>query len=285
MVVKPSPGTQERENRNMGWFSYAVPEFTWDHFYLGRYFNRPRGDFKEYDLIYIEDGGNWGSFTGGGPPVVYMAFDSTLSEEHYRIRYEQAKRADLVLLDHDRLSRFPKARRLSFCVNDHVYKPFPKDTDVAYHCMSGKHSGSPGGVERSELRGYLGDFCKSAGYSYRSGAMGLMEYAASMGSARIVVNWPRTLLNRPHRVFDAMACGACLVTGKLPPLPEEHRQVGVNYVEFEKKEELPVILKRLLDTGEWKPIAEAGYKLVMSEHTWQIRARELRQMLEKELGL
>jgi hypothetical protein len=87
----------------MGYWSYAVPEFEWDHF--------PHADervdlgkFKDYDLIFHEDAG-FCTYDNrhAGPPVAFLAIDSTLTEAHYLKRLEQAKQANLVLVDHDKV--------------------------------------------------------------------------------------------------------------------------------------------------------------------------------------
>jgi len=291
LIVKASPSTRERENRNMGWWSYPVPEFTWEHFSFSKKgFQVETSKFtSDYDLIFHEDGGNWGDYIGGAVPVVYMAIDSTLTDAHYATRLCQATKSDLVLVDHDSLDRFRPAgvpvRRLAYCVNDRIFGPLEKAVDIVFHCGTGARKGMPGGVERTKLRQYLDTVCKQAGYSYRSGAVGLPEYAQSMGQARVVVNWPRTSINRPHRIFDAMACEACVVTGPLPYIEEDHRYAGEHYVEFANNDELPEILSALLIDERWAKIAHSGNELVNERHTWKTRASELRSILNTELGI
>src|SRR5262245_34298610 len=93
----------------MGAFSYPVPEFEWKHFSLGKGFDCDTRQFKEqgFDLIFHEDGGNYGNYTHRAIPIVYHAIDSTLSEDnHYSPRFIQAQKSDLILVDHDRLERF-----------------------------------------------------------------------------------------------------------------------------------------------------------------------------------
>lgn len=291
LFVKGTPSGFQREMRNMGYWSYEVPEFTWEHFNLAGGRCEARNRFRDYDLIFLEDlGGNAGTLTGsGGPPVVYLSVDSTLSERHYTDRRNKASMADLILVDHDKPSRFhldgKRALRLAYCINDHVFKPLEKTLDISFHCGAGASQGQPGGAERVDLRQYLHTLHEIYGYSYRSGSMGLLEYAESMGHSRVIVNWPRTPINRSHRVLDAMACGACLVTGMLPDVPEDKIARDVHYVAFESKEELPYMLESLFSENRWQEVANNGYKLVMENHTWAIRARELREMLSKELGL
>jgi glycosyltransferase involved in cell wall biosynthesis len=289
LVVKGSASNYDRNGRNMGWWSYPVPEFTWHHFYLGDPFRENRSRFRDYDLIFIEDGGNYGKFTGEGPPVAYHIIDSTLSQDHYRVRHEQAKRSDLVLVDHDRLERFvvpgKPVRRFGYCVNDRVFKPLEKSLDFTFYCGTGARKGMPGGVERTELRQYLDGAAKDGGYSFRSGVHPLPLYAENMGKSRVIVNWPRTAINRPHRVFDAMACGACLVTGILPVVSGDCIMPGLHYLDFEDKKELPMIFETVLKNEKWQEIAQKGYELVMLKHTWATRAKELRKMLNEEFGL
>ncbi len=268
-----------------------MPEFTWQHFTLGAPFVCDTRNFKRdgFDLIFVEDGGNWGEFKHNTIPVVYLAVDSTLTPAHYQTRLKQAAQANLVLVDHDKLARFrpagPTVRRFPYCVNDKLFKPLDKTLDVSFHCGTGARKGAAGGRARTELRQYLHEVCTRLGYSYRSGALGLPDYAESMGKSRIVVNLPRTDTNRPHRVFDSMAAGACVVTGRLPHIEEDMRIPGYHYVPFDNIEEIPDILTNLLTDNNWKAIAKNGRDLVTLLHTWRKRSGHLRFMLESEFGI
>lgn len=291
LIVKNSPVTCERERRNMGWWSYPVSEFEWVHFIPGN------GEFDlaglpGFDLIFHEDGGNWCSYVRrpGSPPVVYLSVDSTLSDRHYQERLEQAAKADLVLVDHDRLERFLPTglpvRRLAYCVNDRLFRPRgEKSVDVSFHCGIGERWNAPGSKERAAIRDYLTSVCAQTGWSYRAGGLEVSDYARALACSRIVVNWPRTAINRPHRIFDAMASGACVLTGRLPEVEEDHRVPGVDYLEFDEMGELPGLIERLLENGAWERVAASGHKLVIERHTWAVRAKELRELLARELGL
>lgn len=290
LIVKHKPGPRERERRNMGWWSYSIPEFTWEHFSLGKPFNLPRSQFKDYDVIFHEDGsGNYGVWRGNGPPIVFLSVDSTLTDGHYMTRLNQARCADLILVDHDQLDRFasagPPVRRWNYCVNDHAYKPLAKSIDVVYHCSSSTGTGAPGAEERSLLRAQLDGWCKAGGWSYVSGAVGLDEYTGNMGAGRIVVNLPRTPINRPHRMFDAMACGACVLTGDIPIIDGDNILPGKHYHAFSNTAQIPAMLADLLTDNKWTQAAIDGHELVMAQHTWSVRAAQLRQMLAEELGL
>jgi len=289
LFVKPSPATTRRDDRNMGYWSYSVPEFTWEHFAFQNG-TADLGRFRDYDLIFHEDAGFCKYLNRQiGPPVVYLAIDSTLSDSHYAKRLDQARQADIVLVDHDKADRFrgvcKRVLPFPFCVNDRMFRPgMLKNLDIVNHCSSGSRAEMPGAKERSEMRAFLGEYTRQSGYSYKSGAVGLTEYAANMGDARVVVNWPRTSINRPHRAFDTMACRAALLTGTLPWVDGDLREDGVHHLSAEHWRDFPPLIERLL-AGEWERIAEAGYRLVATRHTWAIRAQELREILAKELRL
>lgn len=290
LFIKPSNATSRREDRNMGYWSYPVDEFTWEHFPHDNQ-RVDLGKFKEYDLIFHEDAG-FCTYANKhkGPPVVYLAIDSTLSDEHLRKRLDQARQADLVLVDHDLLFRFKQTRkpvrRFPYCVNERVFHPVDGKThDIDFHCGAGASRGMPGGQERVDLRTWLHAFAMENDFSYRSGTLGLPEYAASMAGAKVVVNWPRTVINRPHRVFDAMACGAALLTAPIPLNNDDDIWPGEQYWTFESNEILAEQLGLLLRLNEWRMLGEAGYQRVMKRHTWKTRAGELREMLAEVLGL
>ena len=76
-----------------------------------------------------------------------------------------------------------------------------------------------------------------------------------------------------------------MLTGELPQIPEDRLIEGMHYVVFEDGEELPLAFRILLDRQGWQKIAENGLRLVQQNHTWRVRAAELREMLSKDLGL
>lgn len=284
LIVKNTPASFERDARNMGIFSYAIPEFTWQHLAPGKGATLDTRVLKAqgFDLVFHEDGGAWCDYVGGAIPVVYYSIDSTLSEEfHFKPRLEQAKKADLVLIDHDRLERFEPCgkpvRRLSYAVNDLLFRPAErKDIDLCFHCG--------GSAERGMMRALLHEFCKARGYRYVSGAVGLSEYADHMSRAKVVVNLPRNPTNRPHRVFDALSSGAALVTTPIPEVSGEVRRAGQHYLETT----LECIAEKvavLIDNQTWQLLGIGGQELVSQRHTWAVRARELREMLKLELSV
>jgi spore maturation protein CgeB len=279
LVVKCSAGTMERETRNMGYWSYAVPEFEWQHFQFGgkkAYATKMSG----FDLIFQEDAGPR-YFKNARLPIVYLDIDSTLSAGHLQARLERAVQADLILVDQDNPEKFTHlgvpVRRLNYCVNDRLMKDYGQERtlDVSFYCG--------GNEERGQIRQMMREYCPRHKISFETGTLHPIEYARAMARSKIVLNWPRVPANRPHRVFDAMACGACLVTGPLPIVPGDERVEGRDYIQVEAMEDLPATIKQLLDSGEWQGIAAKGKKLVAKYHTWSIRARQLKQILDEEL--
>lgn len=291
LIVKNKPAAFRREDRGMGYFSYYVPEFSWDHITPGKAFKLDTKDLarRGYDLVIHEDGGAWGEYLGRALPVIYLAIDSTLSHEyHYLPRLNQARQADLILVDHDKLERFASTgkpvRRFSYCVNDKIFHPYgDKTADIAYHCNSGNAAPS---VSRSDWRIFLHEFSQANSLIYRSGMLPLSQYAESLSRARLVVNWPRNPQNRPHRVLDTMASGSLLLTGPIPQVSEEGLTEGKDYFVFKDRLDFSHLAKLLLDNAEQREeIARGAYRFVTTNHTWAIRAQQLRHIIKQEFGI
>jgi hypothetical protein len=286
VVVKNTPAAFRREDRSMGMWSYDVPEFTWEFMHPGKHFtlDTPQLKRRGFDLIFHEDGGAWGRYAGRAIPTIYYAIDSTLSDEnHYQPRLKQARQADLILVDHDRLERFAVSNRttarLSYCVNNRLFKPSPdaRAIDVSFHC---------GGDEyRASYRNFLNIYAKRHGWTYSSGTLPLEQYARQMANSKVVVNVPRNLTNRPHRFLDAMACKACLLTQPFALMADETFDFNGCYELFTDADSLETQLVALLEDGGWKCAAEKGYQTVMQNHTWAWRARELRTIIHKEFSI
>lgn len=287
LIHRDSPRSTDK--RMVGIWSYPVPEFTWDHYPVAKGFQLDRANYAgEYDLIFYEDGKLHGRFVGGADiPIAYYVVDSTLTQDHYEQRRQQAAQADLVLVDHDELQRFrwrdgPTVRRLSHCVNDRWFRDYglEKTVDVSFHC---RLVGSP---RRAELEAWLADFCAREGYSYAYGTRYDEDYARAFNRSKVTVNLARTATNRPHRVFDALACRVCLVSSVLPAVEPIAIVPGVHYEEYRyrDREGLAALLHGLL-AGTWGYFAVQGYEHVRKHHTWAARARQLRVMLREELGL
>lgn len=274
-------------HRMVGFWTYEVPEFEVTHIGVKERFRYRLSEFaRDFDVIVREDHRTHGSFVrDANIPVAYYVVDSTLSGGHYKARLGPAKDADLILVEHDRLSRFgglgPPVRRFGYCVNDKLFHDYHLDkaVDVGMYC---RVSGAP---HRRELMDWLEAFCDERGYIFAGGKRVQIKYAQAFNRTRISVNLSRTVTNRPHRVFDAMACRTCLLTSSLPPVSGEVRTAGTHYLEFRECDDLTDTIDRVLASGEWQSIADQGHELVHKQHTWAIRARELRQVFAEEFGL
>jgi len=284
LIHRDSP--RSMDNRMVGIWSYPVPEFEWDHYPQQKGFQLNRTLFEgEYDLIFYEDGKLYGSFYGGDSvPIVYYVVDSTLSEGHYEQRKQQSEQTDLILVDHDRLKRFkggPPVRRLSHCVNDRLFHDYGlhADVDVSYHCRTS------GSREREQMGQWLETFCAEHELEYAGGVRIDEGYAQAFNRSKISVNLTRTPTNRPHRMFDALACHTCVLTSILPEVEPVELVSGVHYATYIDRATLAAAILGLLAAGTWERFAENGYQHVMTYHTWEARARELRLILREELGI
>lgn len=262
----------------VGWWSYSVPEFEWDHFTLKKGFRIKRSTFAEtYDLIVYEDGKLTGRIDRDADiPVAYVVADSTLSEQHYQVRCQQAAlNADMLLVDWDALHRFEHlelpAYRFSFAANDRIFYPRQKVLDVGFFCHP-----TP---ERERLANHLVQFCARRGYSFKYGSRMGTAYAEAIGSAKININLGRNPATRSNRIFDVFLSESCLLCDPLPPVSGEPRQLNEHYLQFRSLDELDLLINELLLEETWQVFAEAAYKLGQQHHTWAVRARQLRQIL------
>ena len=273
--------------RMVGFWAYDVPEFEVKHFGVSGKLNLNAADLVgDFDIIVREDHRTHGRIIKDARiPVAYYIVDSTLSDGHYKSRLGPAREADLILVEHDRLSRFgglgPPVRRFGYCVNDHFFhdRGLDRVVDVGMYC---RVTGAP---ERAELIRWLATFCDERGYFYAAGKRWGGKYPRAFNQTRISVNLSRTVTNRPHRVFDAMACRTCLLTSRLPPVSGEARVAGSHYLEFKDRAELAAVIDETLASGAWQTIADQGCELVQKQHTWAIRAGELRETFAEEFGL
>lgn len=300
-LICKNENSKKRDDRSMGYFSYDVPEFTWEHFIPGKNFKLHADTFKGFDLVFHEDY-PYGDIIGLNIPYVFLSIDSTLSEDHYKARLRQTSLANLVLVDHDDIKRFKtnhcNTYQFPYCVNDKVFYRDNRErtVDIAYHCSSSAHAGIE---QRKHIRQFLHDLSVKHNWNYRSGVLPLDQYAESFRNSKIVVNQSRTPTNRPHRIFDAMACGAMVLTSKIPHLyldrlideTSETWYTNKCYGEYlndkDLEDKLEILLSKNLVDGSnfYESIAERGYNTVMQNHTWSIRAKQLREIINKELGI
>ncbi|RPI29788.1 MAG: glycosyltransferase family 1 protein [Chloroflexota bacterium] len=265
--------------RNLtGWWSYPVPEFTWHTKKVPPINFSAWVDPQAYDLAVLDD---WifGDLTLSGVPLAYVVVDSARSAEQLARNLRQARQARLILVDSDDLSKFPApARRFAYAVNERLYCPRPKTYDVAFLCWP-----TPA---RRIVCDQARQICERHGWSFLTGTYpNFREYAAAIGSARVVIHKAHVEQARSWRVFDVMASRGALLSSPLPTVSRDGIVKGVHYTEYREEAELEHELERLLAGDAWEEIAEAGYRHVLEHHTWSVRAKELREMLSKELGL
>jgi hypothetical protein len=298
LVVKDTPASYDGDDKLSGLFSYSVPEFTWGHTTLGDDFDLDTRKYQgRFDLIFHIDGSNWGRYRGP-VPVVYWGIDSTLSEEHYRARREQARESDLVLVEHDELVRYSSlmpenacsgpvlwrpgdrqpapVRRFPYCVNDRLFKlQDVPHVDIGWHA----HTTGIGKEERQWAWGIVSEHARVRGYTMADYTAGdRHHYAAALGSARVIFSWPRVLGNRPHRILDAMMCGSCVVSGPVPDCGDGLAH-GVNIMIARDPEHACDLIDGLLADNLWRSIGNEARRLAFSEHRWSVRAAQLRALL------
>lgn len=280
LVHRDSP--RANEQRAVGWWAYDVPEFQVHHIPVRKGFVLDLSALApRHDLVVWEDCGAYGVLVNRGAlPVAYVVVDSTLGWDAYRVRYEHATQAGLILVDHDRLDRFDDlgvpVRRLGYAPNDRYYRDYgeAKTVDVSMLC----HPSDDGA--RARLMTHLARHCAARGYTFTSGKRSGEEYPRGFNRAKVSVNLARTTTNRPHRTFDVMACRSCLLTSPWPRVSgEEDVRRGVHYVDFRDADEACQQIDALLETGDWARIADAGYALVQARYTWSALAGRLRATL------
>ena len=120
-----------------GWWSYAVPEFSWDERSIDAEGFRVNlaGIEREYDLAVLDDW-TFGIFDNRKLPLAYVIVDSARSDKQFKRNAEQAVYSDLILVDSDELAKFRSlnrpVRRFAHAVNEQLFYPRPKEYDVAF---------------------------------------------------------------------------------------------------------------------------------------------------------
>ena len=284
IILRWNPQLSRRATRSIGLFSYAVPEFKWEHFRPGKFAPLKREDFENFDVVVIEDGSNV-NVSGHGPPVVGIFWDTNNTEMHYAHRLVQASQCDLVLIGQDPLKRFVACRkpvkRLTYCVNDRLFHDYgeEKTVDIGWH-MKGY-----GNLRRVHALKQVQTWVDTypAVFDARTVGHDGGEYAKAFNRAKISMNVGQTPANRPHRMFDAAASRTCVVTSRLPFVDEEYPLIaGEHYLEFNPAR-VGDALEPILEDETWKSVTEAGYSFVRKHHTWAKRAPELRALIEGTL--
>lgn len=273
-------------DRTWGCWSHPVDEFTFDILPASRGEVFTLGDLrlKGYDMVVVEDG-CWPILNGDAIPSAFYCVDSTVSVAHYNERHHYAKGFGLTLLDHDRAHRFKGIPCAPFphCVNTHVFRNrgYERTVDVGIHI----NVGGPCCEDRKVMKRVVSDWAIRHKIPYLVKIAGVVEYGEMMARDKIVVNWPRCFGNRSHRVLDAMGSGACVVTGPIPYVRGEDRWEGRDYVEVANVGAMLQAIAGLLSSGRWLEKAEEGYDTIQKFHTWNIRATQLRSIINEKLDL
>lgn len=306
---------QHRWQRIDGQFAYPVPEFTWNHLPVEKVFQLHLNLLREYDLVWWDDGKYKGGPHWFDPPpgktrpvpVAMYCLYPTINDSTYQTRRQRvAENADLVLLDHDALARWGglpcKAARCAYSVDETRYHPpaGDKDVDVGFYCV---WNYSP---ERRALNDWLAGYCARRGWVFgTNGGQGSTDYPQLLARCKVVVHINRTASTRPPRIFDASACGAAVLASRMPAVSGEIWEDGNTYAAFDApvavyhNEEfgaqepytdadcgqLAQALDGLIDGGQWRAMAERAREYVLTQHTWAVRAQQLRRTLKEALGL
>ena len=301
--------------RTDGQFAYDVPEFVVAHRAVDKVF---RLDLNElgghYDLVWWDEGKH-----KHGPhftpergqrrvKVAYYCLYPTLSEGIYQSRVERAREnVDMVLLDHDRLERWAgvgvPVRRCAYSVNEYHYQDNAdgRDIDVGFFSV---WNYSP---ERRALNDWLASYCARHGWVYATnGGHGTEDYPQLLARSKVIVHINRTPETRPPRIFDASACGAAVLASRMPEVSGERWTDGIHYVAFDEPvaqyhdnnehgtrepytdgdcEQVAAGLDWLMTGDNWAAIAHNAQRYVLAEHTWRVRAQQLRQTFTEALGI
>lgn len=302
-----------RHKRIDGQFAYPVPEMRWTHFVVDKPFLFNLNTVKHFDLVWLDEGKYKGEYLftprkgADRPlPVVCHFLYTTLNQHIYQSRVDRANNnADLVLLDYEQIPQFEAAvncpvDRCAYSVNEKYYYPRgKKDIDVGFYAIWRYNP------ERIHLDAWLEDFCNRKGYVYGSNRGHILrdEYPELLSRSKVVIHLNRTPTTRPARIFDVAASGAVLLSNPMPEVSGEqwidsehylsfetptslYKESNVSSVkEFDDKDCQEIIsgLEYLLDGGEWGRIAQSAYEYVIKNHTWAVRAKQLRGTFEKWL--
>lgn len=218
-------------------------------------------------------------------PNAYWAFDTHIDEKGYQYRLNRAKQFDHVFLCHkDQIPLFirdgidpAKIHYMPVAAESTCYRPYP---------VMPKWDWSFIGHLNSEHRIDLVDrFIKEFGLGEDKGYFGyripqirghcvLDDAAKKFSMSKIVINDSiRKDLNL--RTFEAMACKTVLLTEPNGPLLELFND-GEHLVTYKSIDEAVELARGLLsDPEKMKRIAEAGYKEVVTKHTFNHRALEI----------
>ena len=119
-----------------------------------------------------------------------------------------------------------------------------------------------------------------AGQGQPRGRASHEDMVAAYNNARVVLNFSSAsqgpLSQLKARIFEASACGACVVTEHHPELAEYYKADEVIQIPQCGPDALVDYLKTLLEQHEYvEGVARRGYKRTMRDHVWEDRFKEL----------
>jgi spore maturation protein CgeB len=109
----------------------------------------------------------------------------------------------------------------------------------------------------------------------------------AINSGKIYLSFSATRagqMNVKVGVFEAAACGACILTERFPEMEAyfEHGKEILGYSTFE--EALELTRRHLADEGLRRAVAERCYRRFLAEHTWGRRWRKVLADVEEARG-
>ena len=113
------------------------------------------------------------------------------------------------------------------------------------------------------------------------------EMAEVYRRSKIVVNVPRDDFPQDAnmRAFEAMAAGCLLISRTPSELTSIGFEEGVHFAGYSATKEIPGLVARYLeDERERERIAQTGRAKVLAEHTYDNRARQLLDLIDKQKG-
>jgi len=112
-------------------------------------------------------------------------------------------------------------------------------------------------------------------------AVDFKEIGSLMQQAKIVLNIAYAFKNGCHdRVLSTMLAGAVSVTSRNPYMESHFSEDELVFYQMKELESLPVLLQQLTkDEGRLKKIAGKGYRKAAEKYTWQVRVKELMELV------
>lgn len=285
LVTRNSPRTLDK--RMVGWFSYPVPGIRWRHYPVNKGAVIVKNHLAdEHDLIFYEDAKLDITFTGSDAiPVFYHVVDCFLDKAHHLHRLVEARKADYIIMEQDDPAKFEHigkpVKRFGYAVNDRFFKDYglKRDIDVSFYCRTKRAN------NRAKIQDQLRDHCDKRGYVFDTGTKFWDEYARGFARSKITVNLNNITMDpyRPHRIYDAMACGACVLTDHIPHIPEDGGVDGVHYLTYNSGDHLCALVDNILESDAWKIYADTGYRMVHQQMAWKQKAKQLRSIFMQYL--